>query len=86
MPSRRTHLARAAVAITIAFALHAPPAVAQEDQLRAAIAAQMAQASAAEAAYVVDLTDGHVVFDDRSETRLLSASVTKLYTTATALT
>ena len=29
--------------------------------------------------------DGHVVFDDRGDSELLSASVTKLYTTATAL-
>ena len=34
---------------------------------------------------MVDLTDGHVVFDDRSADKRLSASVTKLYTTSTAL-
>ena len=34
---------------------------------------------------MVDLGDGHVVFDDRGGEKRLSASVTKLYTTATAL-
>jgi len=72
-------------AIVAALAVLAPVASAQEDQLRAAIAAQMAQGPAASGAYVVDLTDGHVVFDDRSEAKRLSASVTKLYTTSTAL-
>src|SRR5688572_20756165 len=47
--------------------------------------ALVAQGPAAAGAYVVDLTDGHVVFDDRSNQKRLSASVTKLYTTATAL-
>jgi serine-type D-Ala-D-Ala carboxypeptidase/endopeptidase (penicillin-binding protein 4) len=56
-----------------------------EDQLRAAIAAQMATAPATSGAHVVDLSDGHVVFEDRSTERRLSASVTKLYTTSTAL-
>ena len=58
---------------------------ATEDALRSALAAQMAQGPAASGAYVVDLTDGHVVFDDRSADKRLSASVTKLYTTSTAL-
>jgi D-alanyl-D-alanine carboxypeptidase/D-alanyl-D-alanine-endopeptidase (penicillin-binding protein 4) len=56
-----------------------------EEQLRATIASQMAQAPSASGAYVVDLGDGHVVFADRSDVKRLSASVTKLYTTATAL-
>ena len=56
-----------------------------EEQLRATIAPQMAQAPAASGAYVVDLGDGHVVFADRDNVKRLSASVTKLYTTATAL-
>jgi D-alanyl-D-alanine carboxypeptidase/D-alanyl-D-alanine-endopeptidase (penicillin-binding protein 4) len=56
-----------------------------EDELRATIAAQMAQGPATAGAYVVDLTDGHVVFDERGTDRRLAASVTKLYTTATAL-
>src|SRR5919108_1837936 len=56
-----------------------------EEQLRATFAAQMAQAPAASGAYVVDLTDGHVVFDDRSDVKRLSASIEKLYTTSTAL-
>src|SRR5215218_11064154 len=46
---------------------------------------QWRAAAAAAGAYVVDLSDGHVVFDDRSEARRLSASVIKLYNTATAL-
>jgi D-alanyl-D-alanine carboxypeptidase/D-alanyl-D-alanine-endopeptidase (penicillin-binding protein 4) len=57
-----------------------------EAQLRATIAAQMAKGPAAEGAYVVDLADGHVVYDDRGDVKRLSASITKLYTTATALT
>ena len=72
-------------AAVAALAVSAPAASAQEDQLRAAIAAQMAQGPPAAGAYVVDLTDGHVVLDDRSDAKRLSASVTKLYTTSTAL-
>ena len=45
----------------------------------------MAQGPATSGAYVVNLDDGHVVFDDRGDTKRLSASVTKLYTTSTAL-
>jgi D-alanyl-D-alanine carboxypeptidase/D-alanyl-D-alanine-endopeptidase (penicillin-binding protein 4) len=79
-----------ACAIAAAPALLAPIASAQapstEEQLRSAIAAQMAQGPAAAGAYVVDLTDGHVVLDDRGDAKRLSASVTKLYTTSTALT
>jgi D-alanyl-D-alanine carboxypeptidase/D-alanyl-D-alanine-endopeptidase (penicillin-binding protein 4) len=78
-----------ACAIAAALALLAPIASAQapssEDQLRSTLAAQMAQGPTAAGAYVVDLTDGHVVFDDRGDAKRLSASVTKLYTTATAL-
>jgi D-alanyl-D-alanine carboxypeptidase/D-alanyl-D-alanine-endopeptidase (penicillin-binding protein 4) len=55
-----------------------------EAQLQATIAAQMSQGPAAEGAYVVDLDDGHVVFDDRSTELRLSASVAKLFTTSTA--
>jgi len=36
-----------------------------EDGLRQTLTAQMAQGPAAAGAYVVDLTDGHVVIDDR---------------------
>jgi serine-type D-Ala-D-Ala carboxypeptidase/endopeptidase (penicillin-binding protein 4) len=74
-------------AIAAALMVAAPIASAQapEDQLRSTLAAQMAQGPTAAGAYVVDLTDGHVVFDDRSAEKRLSASVTKLYTTATAL-
>jgi serine-type D-Ala-D-Ala carboxypeptidase/endopeptidase (penicillin-binding protein 4) len=75
--------------VAAALVLAAPAASAQapalEDQLRATIAAQMAQGPARSGAYVVDLSDGHVVFDDRGADRRLSASVIKLYTTATAL-
>jgi serine-type D-Ala-D-Ala carboxypeptidase/endopeptidase (penicillin-binding protein 4) len=75
---------------TIAGALwFAPAALAQgattEPELRAALAAQVSQGPAATGAYVVDLSDGHVVFDDRAGEERLSASVTKLYTTATTL-
>jgi serine-type D-Ala-D-Ala carboxypeptidase/endopeptidase (penicillin-binding protein 4) len=83
--------ATAGIACAIAAALTLPAAVASaqtpspEDQLRATLAGQMAQGPAAAGAYVVDLTDGHVVFDDRSGEKRLSASVTKLYTTSTAL-
>jgi serine-type D-Ala-D-Ala carboxypeptidase/endopeptidase (penicillin-binding protein 4) len=56
-----------------------------ENELRATLAAQMAAGPEAAGAYVIDLDDGRVLFDDRSRERLLSASVTKLYTTATAL-
>jgi serine-type D-Ala-D-Ala carboxypeptidase/endopeptidase (penicillin-binding protein 4) len=76
-------------AVAFAAALVAPAATAQgpttEEALRSTLAAQMAQGPAAAGAYVVDLTDGHVVFDDRSGEKRLSASVTKLYTTSTAL-
>ena len=80
---------RSIVVVLAAVALIAPAAArrgpATEDALRSALAAQMAQGPAASGAYVVDLTDGHVVFDDRSADKRLSASVTKLYTTSTAL-
>jgi serine-type D-Ala-D-Ala carboxypeptidase/endopeptidase (penicillin-binding protein 4) len=79
----------AAIALITGALGFAPTALAQgagtEQELRAAVAAQMAQGPAAEGAYVVDLSDGHVVFDDRGADKRLSASVIKLYTTATAL-
>jgi D-alanyl-D-alanine carboxypeptidase/D-alanyl-D-alanine-endopeptidase (penicillin-binding protein 4) len=78
-----------AVIAAIGALVFAPAAVAQgattEPELRAALAAQVSQGPAATGAYVVDLADGHVVFDDRGAEKRLSASVTKLYTTATAL-
>ncbi|WP_156027699.1 D-alanyl-D-alanine carboxypeptidase/D-alanyl-D-alanine-endopeptidase [Candidatus Solirubrobacter pratensis] len=87
--NRQRAVVRAACATAAALALSAPIASAQqpggETQLRSTLAAQMAQGPAAAGAYVVDLTDGHVVFDDRSGDKRLSASVTKLYTTSTAL-
>jgi serine-type D-Ala-D-Ala carboxypeptidase/endopeptidase (penicillin-binding protein 4) len=81
LPAMLSLLAVAAVA--------APSALAQgagtEQELRAALAAQMAQGPAAAGAHIVDVTDGRVLFDDRGGAKRLSASVTKLYTTATAL-
>jgi serine-type D-Ala-D-Ala carboxypeptidase/endopeptidase (penicillin-binding protein 4) len=90
---RRTNRKAATVGIACAIAagpaLLAPIASAQapgtEEELRSTIAAQMAQGPPAAGAYVVDLTDGHVVLDDRGDAKRLSASVTKLYTTSTAL-
>ena len=80
---------RSSLAAGAILAVLAPLASAQQpgpdERLRSTIAAQMAQGPRAAGAYVVDLTDGHVVFDDRSDERRLSASVTKLYTTSTAL-
>jgi serine-type D-Ala-D-Ala carboxypeptidase/endopeptidase (penicillin-binding protein 4) len=88
-PNQQSAKVWIACAVPAALALLAPIASAQapssEAQLRSTLAAQMAQGPAAAGAYVVDLTDGHVVFDDRSDEKRLSASVTKLYTTATAL-
>jgi D-alanyl-D-alanine carboxypeptidase/D-alanyl-D-alanine-endopeptidase (penicillin-binding protein 4) len=89
-PSRAVAAATSSAAIAVLGAMvFAPTAVAQgaatEQELRTAIAAQMAQGPPAAGAYVVDLSDGHVVYDDRGDAKRLSASVTKLYTTATAL-
>jgi serine-type D-Ala-D-Ala carboxypeptidase/endopeptidase (penicillin-binding protein 4) len=56
-----------------------------ESELRDAIAAQMAQAGPTAGAYVVDLSSGRAVFDDRSTIRRVPASLEKLYTTTTAL-
>jgi serine-type D-Ala-D-Ala carboxypeptidase/endopeptidase (penicillin-binding protein 4) len=87
--SATSSVAIAAIAAIAGVLGLAPAALAQgaatEPELRAAIAAQMGQGPAAEGAYVVDLSDGHVVLDDRGDVKRLSASVTKLYTTATAL-
>lgn len=60
-------------------ALHSGPA------LRSAIAAQMAKGPHNEAALVVDLGNGHTVFADHAGTVLPTASLMKLFTTATAL-
>jgi serine-type D-Ala-D-Ala carboxypeptidase/endopeptidase (penicillin-binding protein 4) len=65
--------------IALGQALHNEPA------LRSAIAAQMAQGPQNEAALVVDLGNGHVVFSDRAGTALPTASLMKLFTTSTAL-
>jgi D-alanyl-D-alanine carboxypeptidase/D-alanyl-D-alanine-endopeptidase (penicillin-binding protein 4) len=75
-----------AVAALLVLPAAASAQAMSEDQLRTSIAAQMAQGPGAAGAYVVDLSDGHVVLDDRGAEKRLSASVTKLYTTATALT
>jgi hypothetical protein len=53
--------------IALGQALHNEPA------LRSAIAAQMAQGPQNEAALVVDLGNGHVVFSDRAGTALPTA-------------
>lgn len=86
---RGARLRGVALAAVGAAALAAPASAATaptpEQQLRATLVAQMAKGPAAAGAYVVDLSDGHVVFDDRSAALRLSASVTKLYTTSTAL-
>lgn len=82
---RATAATAAAVSALIALPAAAAAQGSPEEQLRATIAAQLAQGPAAEGAYVVDLGDGHVVYDDRSTEKRLSASVTKLYTTSTAL-
>ena len=86
MRRRTTHLiATLCVASAAAPAGVASAQATPEDQLRATLAAQMAQGPAASGLHVVDLTDGHVVLDDRGSTPLLSASVNKLYSTSTAL-
>jgi D-alanyl-D-alanine carboxypeptidase/D-alanyl-D-alanine-endopeptidase (penicillin-binding protein 4) len=92
MTRTTTPLRCAATALTCgvaALALLAPAAPAQapgaEAQLRSALAVQMAHGPAAAGAYVVDLADGHVVFDDRGGEKRLSASIAKLYTGSTAL-
>src|SRR3954467_3434298 len=56
-----------------------------ESELRDAIAAQMSQAGPRAGAYVVDLSNGHVVFGDRSTVRRVPASLEKLHTPRTAL-
>jgi serine-type D-Ala-D-Ala carboxypeptidase/endopeptidase (penicillin-binding protein 4) len=83
---------RIAVIVSIVLglpALLASTAFAQatggEQALRSALAAQMAQGPRAEGAYVVDLSNGHVVFADRAGTPRRTASLMKLFTTSTAL-
>jgi D-alanyl-D-alanine carboxypeptidase/D-alanyl-D-alanine-endopeptidase (penicillin-binding protein 4) len=82
------------IAVIIGLALAVPAlllstALAQalhsEAELRSAIAAQMAQGPPREGALVVDLESGHVVFSENADRRLQTASLMKLYTTATAL-
>jgi D-alanyl-D-alanine carboxypeptidase/D-alanyl-D-alanine-endopeptidase (penicillin-binding protein 4) len=82
---RATAATAGAVSALLALPAGASAQGTPEEQLRSTLAAQMAQGPAAAGAYVVDVSDGHVVFDDRSEARRLSASVIKLYNTATAL-
>jgi serine-type D-Ala-D-Ala carboxypeptidase/endopeptidase (penicillin-binding protein 4) len=83
--AKATLVCTVAAALLLAAPASSAQAPATEDELRATIAAQVAQGPSASGAYVVDLSDGHVVFQDRAKNRLLSASVIKLYTTATAL-
>ena len=73
--------ARLLVLASPALALDPDP----EGQLRDALLAQMAQGPANSGAYLVDLTDGHVVLDDRGDIRRQAASINKLYTTSAAL-
>jgi D-alanyl-D-alanine carboxypeptidase/D-alanyl-D-alanine-endopeptidase (penicillin-binding protein 4) len=60
-------------------------AVHSERALRSAIAAQMAKGPENEGALVVDLGNGHVAFSDRARAALPTASLMKLFSTATAL-
>ena len=60
-------------------------ALQNEPALRSAIATQMAQGPQNEAALVVDLGNGHVMFSHRAGTALPTASLMKLFTTSTAL-
>ena len=53
--------------------------------LRSSLDAQMAKAGKRSGAYVVDLGTGRTLFDVRSRTRLVPASLEKLYTTSAAL-
>jgi len=53
--------------------------------LRASLNAQMAKAGGRSGAFVVDLSTGRAVYDVRSRTRLVPASLEKLYTTSAAL-
>ena len=53
--------------------------------LRSSLGAQMAKAGKRSGAYVVDLSTGRTLFDVRSRTRLVPASLEKLYTTSAAL-
>lgn len=77
--------ALAAVGASSLAAASLAGAATPQEELRATIAAQMARAPAASGIRVVDLDSGEVVLDDRGDAPRLSASVTKLYTTSTAL-
>jgi serine-type D-Ala-D-Ala carboxypeptidase/endopeptidase (penicillin-binding protein 4) len=83
---------RAAVAVVgalIAALLLSAPAVAAGPRtlagLRASLNAQIAKAGPRSGAYVVDLSTGRTLYDVRSRTRLIPASLEKLYTTSAAL-
>jgi D-alanyl-D-alanine carboxypeptidase/D-alanyl-D-alanine-endopeptidase (penicillin-binding protein 4) len=91
MPVRRHRLVRAArlgaPALAALLALALLPAAAPARGLpgtQRLLAREMAAAGAA-GAYVVDLDSGDVLFSWRPRTRRIPASVTKLFTTATAL-
>jgi D-alanyl-D-alanine carboxypeptidase/D-alanyl-D-alanine-endopeptidase (penicillin-binding protein 4) len=76
----------ALLAAGLALTLAAPAAgQGSEQQLSAALAAEMSQAGPVAGAYVVDARTGRVLFDDRSTVRLLPGSLEKTYTTSTAL-
>jgi D-alanyl-D-alanine carboxypeptidase/D-alanyl-D-alanine-endopeptidase (penicillin-binding protein 4) len=73
-------------ALTASLALASSAAAADpEAALRATLAEQMAAGPEAEGALVVDVADGRIVFEDRADAPRLTASLTKLFTTATAL-
>ena len=78
-----------ALAAIIAGLLFAAPAFAAGPTtlagLRSSLGAQMAKAGKRSGAYVVDLGTGRTLFDVRSRTRLVPASLEKLYTTSAAL-
>ncbi len=84
-----TRLARVVSVVLAGSALFAPTALGQalhnERALRSAIAAQMARGPRTEGAFVVDLSNGHVVFSDHGGTARPTASLMKLFTTSTAL-
>lgn len=78
-------VAGGALALAVLTPAAAAPAPRSEEQLRETLAALMAQGPKASGAYVVNLDNGRVVFSDHKHKKRLSASVTKLFTTSTAL-
>jgi serine-type D-Ala-D-Ala carboxypeptidase/endopeptidase (penicillin-binding protein 4) len=85
----RVKAAVAVVGALIAALLLSAPALAAGPRtlagLRASLNAQIAKAGPRSGAYVVDLSTGRTLYDVRSRTRLIPASLEKLYTTSAAL-